>query len=378
MKHWGKYYATALLIGAMMAVAGCAKRPSDSQISEQVQAKFKQDSGLQDKSITVQTSNGVVTLAGSVDNDAERTAAARYASTTPGIKEVVNNLQVAAAAAQPMPEPTAQAAAATSEPPAGSERPSAARLRNAHESSSRRVSRQADSASNAASDSSDQPSAEPVSAETQVADGKPAPSEPAPAPQPPPAPPSPRMLTIESGTTMAIRLVDDIDSETAQQGQTFRATLESPLSAEWDVAIPAGYTVEGHVVEVKSAGKFAGQSELVLSLDKIVVRNKTYEIRTDDYRRKGKSQGTKTAEKVGVGAAIGAIIGGIAGGGKGAGIGAAAGGGVGGAAQAASKPQPVRLASETVLHFTLQAPVTVAQVQQGPGGERPRLETNEN
>lgn len=180
-------------------------------------------------------------------------------------------------------------------------------------------------------------------------------------------------MTIESGTTMAIRLVDAIDSETAQQGQTFRATLDSPLSVEWDVAIPSGYNVEGHVVEVKSAGKFAGQSELVLTLDKILVHDQSYDIQTDDYRRKGQNQSAKTAEKVGVGAALGAIIGGIAGGGKGAGIGAAAGGGLGGASQAASKGKPVRLESEAVLNFTLQSPVTVTQVEESPAGDRHKL-----
>jgi hypothetical protein len=74
---------------------------------------------------------------------------------------------------------------------------------------------------------------------------------------------------------------------------------------------------------------------------------------------------------------LGAIIGGIAGGGKGAGIGAAAGGGAGGGVQAASKPQPVKLASETVLNFTLQSPVTVAQVDQNPDSQRHKLESRQ-
>jgi hypothetical protein len=185
------------------------------------------------------------------------------------------------------------------------------------------------------------------------------------------------MLTIQSGTTVVIRLVDGISSETAQAGQTFRATLDSPLSSEWDVAIPAGYNVEGHVVEAKSAGKFAGQSELVLQLDRILVGDKSYGIQTDQYRREGKNRSTNTAEKVGAGAVLGAIIGGIAGGGKGAGIGAAAGGGAGGAVQAASKGQPVKLPSETVLNFTLQSSLTVAQVERDPESERHKLESKE-
>jgi hypothetical protein len=174
---------------------------------------------------------------------------------------------------------------------------------------------------------------------------------------------------------MAIRLVDAINSETAQPGQTFRATLDTPLSTEGDVAIPSGYDVQGHVVDVKSAGKFAGKSELVLQLDRISVGGKSYSIQTDQYRREGSSRGKNTAEKVGAGAAIGAIIGGIAGGGKGAGIGAAAGGGLGGGVQAAGKGQQINLPTESVLNFTLQSALTVTQVDQGPNSSRRKLET---
>src|SRR5207302_9328825 len=104
-------------------------------------------------------------------------------------------------------------------------------------------------------------------------------------------------VTIPSGTTMAVRLVDTIDSEASQPGQTFHATLDSPLAVEGEVAIPAGYDVEGHIVDVKSAGKFAGKSLLVLQLDRISVGGKYYNIQTDQYKREGKSRTTNTAEK---------------------------------------------------------------------------------
>jgi hypothetical protein len=194
-------------------------------------------------------------------------------------------------------------------------------------------------------------------------------------PPPPPPPPAPKKVTIPSGTTLAVRLVDAIDSERNQAGQTFKATLDSPLSVEGDVAIPAGYDVEGHIVDLKSAGKFAGQSVVVLQLDRIAVGSKYYTIQTDQYRKQGSSRGKNTATKVGAGAAIGAIIGGLAGGGKGAGIGAAAGGGLGGGVQAATKGQQIKLASETVLNFTLQGPLTVTPAE-GPNPDRPRLERN--
>jgi uncharacterized protein YcfJ len=125
--------------------------------------------------------------------------------------------------------------------------------------------------------------------------------------------------------------------------------------------VPAGVELVGHLVSVKSAGKFKGQSEVVMQIDSLSSAGKTYNIQTDQYTKKGNSRGKNTAEKVGAGAAIGGIIGAIAGGGKGAAIGAAAGAGVGGGVQAASKSEQIKLPSETVLNFVLQQPVTVVK-----------------
>src|SRR5215471_3161538 len=103
-----RYFWTVLLTGVLMAGAACTKALGDNEITSQVQSKFSQDSGLQGKQLTVETSGGIVTLSGTVDNDAQRTAAARYASGVPGIREVVNNLQVASATPAPVPDQTAQ------------------------------------------------------------------------------------------------------------------------------------------------------------------------------------------------------------------------------------------------------------------------------
>src|SRR5262249_23224461 len=88
---------------------------------------------------------------------------------------------------------------------------------------------------------------------------------------PPRPPPAPKKVTIPSGTSLSIRLVDELDSETAQDGQSFKATLDAPLSVDGETVIPAGYEIQGHVIEVKSAGKFAGKSVMALQLDRIRV-----------------------------------------------------------------------------------------------------------
>jgi BON domain len=356
--------AAVALCVALGLAAGCAKAPDDNKIASAIQASLNADSGLQGKQLTVQSANGTVTLSGTVDNDAEREAASRYAAAAPGVKQVVNNLQIggASTATEPaaVPAPVAEQSAERPLPkptPTRRHRRERRDFSDDHSGSDAQIAQAVQ----------DQPSPPPMTTS--------APAAPPIAPTPPPPPP-PRKVTIPSGTTVAVRLVDAIDSETAQPGQTFHATLNSPLAVEGDVAIPVGYDVEGHVVDVKSAGKFAGKSELTLQLDRIAVGGKYYNITTDTYHREGSSRGKNTAEKVGAGGVIGAIIGGIAGGGKGAAIGAAAGGGIGGGVQAATKSQQIKLPSEFVLNFTLQSSLTVMPTAKSPHEDHPRLESN--
>jgi hypothetical protein len=326
---------------SLLLEIGCVKKPDDAKISSDVQGKFSQDSGLSTKQLSVQSANGVVTLSGNVDNDAQREAASRQAASVAGVKQVLNNLQVGPATAANVPPPTPAEAAPA--PPAETPKPTPSK-----KTSKPKSARQDDS----------QPSG------SQMADNTPPPAaaQPQPAaPAPPPPPPPPKKFIIDQGTQLTVRLVDPIDSEKNQTGDTIHATLNTPITSDGEQAIPAGVAVTGHLVEVKSAGKFAGQSSVVLQLDSLTSGGQTYNLQTDQYKKQGSSRGKNTAEKVGAGAAIGGIIGALAGGGKGAAIGAAAGGGLGGGVQAATKGQQIKLPSETVLNFTLQAPITVVQ-----------------
>jgi hypothetical protein len=372
---------TVLLSAILVFGIGCARKPGDSQISGQIQSKFSQDSGLATKQLTVQASSGVVTLSGFVDNDAQRQAAARQAASVEGVREVINNLEVGSASStaansSASPAQTDVERAATEPVPfkamenKPADRHAAGRRRDRSEASHSQADHpqaieQMPADDNSAANDTMAQNSEPAQNTGQN-------DQPVDAPPPPPAPPQPQKITIEQGTQMTIRLIDSIDSEKNQVGDTFHATLNAPLSAEGTEAIPAGTDVTGHIVDLKSSGKFAGESLVVLQLDSISSNGKSYNLQTDQYRKEGSSRGKNTAEKVGGGAIIGGIIGAIAGGGKGAAIGSAAGAGVGGGAQAASKKQTIKLPSETVLNFTLQAPVTVIKPQDR-NGEREKL-----
>jgi len=176
---------------------------------------------------------------------------------------------------------------------------------------------------------------------------------------PPPPPPAPKKVSIPDGTAISVRLNDALDSERNQTGDSFRATLNAPITVDENVVVPEGADLEGRVVDVKSAAHFAGASLLALELTKVSYNGHSYPIHTNTWQKQGTARGKNTAAKVGGGAALGAIIGGIAGGGKGAAIGSVVGAGAGTGAQAVTKGQQIKLNSEQLMSFTLSSPVTV-------------------
>jgi hypothetical protein len=321
--------SACVLAMILCAMTGCARKPDDAKISSEIQGKFSQDSGLSSKQLSVQSENGVVTISGNVDNDAQREAAGRQAASVSGVKTVINNLQVRIAST------STPASTATSTPaPASStfSKPAPGKKPRKYKDSAYTVDPTPSSNTDSTASANAATPADPSNAAPAAASSDPASS----ATQAPP-PPAPRKLIVDQGTQIAIRLVDAIDSEKNQPGDTFRATLNAPLTSDGEEALPAGVDVLGKLVDVKSAGKFAGQSVVVLQLQTITAGGQNYDIQTDQYRKQGSSRGKNTAEKVGGGAVVGGILGGILGGGKGAAIGAAAGAGAGGGVQAASK-----------------------------------------
>jgi hypothetical protein len=157
-----------------------------------------------------------------------------------------------------------------------------------------------------------------------------------------------------------IQMVDSVDSEVNHPGEIFRAVLAAPIVMDNNVVIPSRTDVYVKLIDAKSAGHLAGQSQLALELVRMQFQGKSYPLVSNQYDQVGSSRGKRTAETVGGGAAVGALIGAIIGHGKGAAIGAVTGAGAGTVAQAATKPQQVRIPSETKLDFTLQQPVEVS------------------
>jgi hypothetical protein len=190
-----------------------------------------------------------------------------------------------------------------------------------------------------------------------------------PAPPTDSAPPQPveEFRTIPAGSKLVVRNNDTIDSQTAAAGQTFAGVVEEAVvDTDGRVAIPRGSSATLVVRDATGQGKMQGQSELAVDVASVDVGGRHYRLETSGFVEKGK-QGVGTNKRtgafVGGGAALGGIIGAIAGGGKGAAIGALSGAGAGTATQALTRGKSVRIPSETVLTFKLEAPIRIRELR---------------
>jgi hypothetical protein len=154
-------------------------------------------------------------------------------------------------------------------------------------------------------------------------------------------------------------MIDGIDSSKNQPGEEFAASVDAPVVIDDHIVIRKGADARVRLVQAKSAGRMAGQSELRVELVGLAVGDLTFAVESSEFQKTGASRGKRTAATVGGGAALGGLIGAIAGKGKGAAIGAAVGAGAGTAVQAATKGQQVQIPPETKLEFALAAPITV-------------------
>lgn len=138
------------------------------------------------------------------------------------------------------------------------------------------------------------------------------------------------------------------------------------VDADGKVAIPRGANATLVVRDAQGQGKLQGQSELAVDVASVEVGGRHYRLETSDFVEKGK-QGVgvnkRTGGFVGGGAALGGIIGAIAGGGKGAAIGALSGAGAGTATQGLTRGKAVRIPSETLLTFKLEAPIRIRELR---------------
>ena len=348
-----------VLVSLGLFAVGCSRisNPTDAQVASEVKDKINADNNVPDKQLNVNANGGTVTLSGTVSSDAARNAAGSDAGQIAGVKTVINNLQIVpATASNQAPPPQEQASNLSSSNPPPPVKPAASRPSARTPAKNQPPSTASNNNGNNNSGGNNVPG---NNANNNNADS--AQSIPAPPPQPV-APVVPQKVTLPVGTQLSIRLSDEVNSEKAQIGDIFHGSISAPVSVDDQAVLPTTADVEGRVVDVKSAGRFAGQAVLTLELTTLKLNGKSYTLQTSQWSKSSTGKGKATAAKVGGGAAVGAILGGILGGGKGAAIGATAGAGAGTGVSAAGKGQQIVLQPEQIIAFQLQSPITVTPV----------------
>ena len=172
---------------------------------------------------------------------------------------------------------------------------------------------------------------------------------------PPPPPPPPKVYTVPSGTALTVRIAQDLSSKTSNVGDPFSGSLAQSVRVEGVTVLKAGTPVSGTVIAARKQGRFKGEGDLGIQLERVG----SYGVTTQEFEQTVKGKGKRTGAMVGGGAGGGALIGGLAGGGKGALIGGLVGAGAGTAGAALTGNKGVAIPAESVITFVSSAPITV-------------------
>lgn len=141
--------------------------------------------------------------------------------------------------------------------------------------------------------------------------------------------------TIPSGTTLHLKLNEELGTQNSKVGDRFTATVATALRAQnGALVVPEGSTVHGTVTALKESDNATEQAAIRLNFDRITVNGRDYpidaRIERADVQQSGETR-SETIKKAGIGAAAGAVLGAIIGDGDlgnilgGAALGAAAG-----------------------------------------------------
>lgn len=174
---------------------------------------------------------------------------------------------------------------------------------------------------------------------------------------PPAGPSTPtKPQTLPSGTMIAIRTIDAIDSKTADEHKEYAASVDDAVIVDGVTAVPAKATAFLRVTVTKARLLSIHPTSAVLSIRLVAlqINGTRIEVNADQVNSKGASHSLRD---VAIGAASGAAAGAVFGGPVGAMVGAGAGG-LGGIVFDKATGH-VAIPSETRFTYTLPEPLVI-------------------
>jgi hypothetical protein len=176
---------------------------------------------------------------------------------------------------------------------------------------------------------------------------------------------APKSHTLAVGTPIVAAITAAISSRNAKAGDTFTANVvEDVKGAGGSVAIPAGSTVQGSILEVRPAPNSRSTGTLALAVTSVTVHGTAYDLNAsiDSLKTVSKGRGVEGVDvaRTAGGAAAGAILGQVIGKNtKGTLIGTVIGAGAGAVVSEVMKDVDIVLPAGSHLILTLQQRLTV-------------------
>ena len=141
---------------------------------------------------------------------------------------------------------------------------------------------------------------------------------------------------LPSGTTLEVRLDQEIGTKSSKVGDTFTATVDKEVVASnGATVVPAGSKIYGKVTGLDNSDHVGEPAAIKVDFERIVVNGQSHDLRAKvtatNLQTRGGDTRDETLKKAGIGAAAGAVLGAVLSGGElskillGGALGAAAG-----------------------------------------------------
>jgi len=173
--------------------------------------------------------------------------------------------------------------------------------------------------------------------------------------------PDDSIYTLQAGTTIQVKMDNEINSKVSSVNDTFTVTVSKPLIVRETEILPVGTIIEGRITNVKPAslGGVGGSFEVKFETLRLINGAKRPIEAVLTNQEKPKSSNTRNIVSVIGGTALGALIGTASNKENGALIGAGIGAGAGTSAAIFRKGKEARIKTDEQIEIRLKKDVTL-------------------